>query len=356
VTNELRTGVDDGVGRITLDRPRAINALTEPMLAAIGEALDAWRHDDAVRVVLLDGAGERGFCAGADVRALRAEIVAGRRGAAREFFRTEYAVNAAIGEYPKPVVAFMDGVTMGGGLGLGAHAAVRVATERSRIAMPETRIGFTPDVGVSRLLALAPGRAGEHLALGAVTMDAADAIHAGLADHHVLSGRLGDLALALTEVAAVGPLTTEAVHAVVRRFATPAPRSGLSLNRAVIDEAYAAGTVAGIVDRLRAAARAGDHDAGEWADELDRLSPTALTVTLAAVRRARDLPDLRATLEQEYALACWFVDTQADFVEGVRAQVVDKDRSPAWRPAALTDVPDDVAASALGHTPAVPLW
>ncbi len=347
--------MDDGVGRITLDRPRAINALTEAMLAALGETLDAWRDDGAVRLVLLDGAGERGLCAGADVRALRAEVVAGRRDVARRFFRTEYAVDAALGEYPKPVVALMDGVTMGGGLGLSAHAGVRVVTERSRVAMPETRIGFTPDVGVSRLLALAPGRVGEHLALGAVTMDAGDALHVGLADHHVPSGRLGDLAAALAEVAAVGPLSVEAAHAVVRRFATPAPPSGLAARRALIDDAYSAGTVSEIVARLRSAEGAGDPDAGAWADELGRLSPSALTVTLAAVRRARELPGLRAALAQEYGLACWFVDTQDDFVEGVRAQVVDKDRSPAWSPPALADVPADLGERALAHVPADPL-
>ncbi|WP_194521851.1 3-hydroxyisobutyryl-CoA hydrolase [Cellulosimicrobium sp. JZ28] len=358
MTSEILARVDDGVGHLTLDRPRALNALGYTMLGEIADVLDEWRVDPTVRLVLLDGAGDRGLCAGGDIRELHASVVAGRQADARRYFRREYAVDAALAELPVPVVTIMDGITMGGGVGLAAHAPVRVVTERSRVAMPETRIGFTPDVGGSWLLARAPGRLGEMLALGAVTTDAADAIHAGLADHYVPSERLPVLGADLAALASAGvdPLDVEAVRDVVRRHALPAPVSGLVARRAAIDAAYAADTVPEIVARLRAAAADGDERAGAEADELDRLSPTAVTVALAAVRSARDLPDLRAALAQEYGLVCWFVDTQPDLVEGIRAQVVDKDRDPSWRPATLAEVDPALGAEALAYVPAEALW
>ncbi|MBM7818404.1 enoyl-CoA hydratase [Cellulosimicrobium cellulans] len=358
MTSEIIARVDDGVGHLTLDRPRALNALGYAMLGEIADVLEEWRVDPTVRVVLLDGAGDRGLCAGGDVRALHASIVAGKQAEARRYFRREYAVDAALAELPVPVVTIMDGITMGGGVGLGAHAPVRVVTERSRVAMPETRIGFTPDVGGSWLLARAPGRLGEMLALGAVTMDAADAIFVGLADHYVPSERLSVLVadLAALATAGVDPLDVEDVREVVRRHALPAPVSRLVTRQAAVEAAYAADTVPDIVARLRAAARDGDEQAGAEADELERLSPTAVTVALAAVRSARDLPDLRAALEQEYGLVSWFVDTQPDLVEGVRAQLVDKDRDPSWRPATLAEVDPRLGAEALAYEPAERLW
>ncbi|WP_318782943.1 enoyl-CoA hydratase/isomerase family protein [Cellulosimicrobium sp. SH8] len=358
MTSEIIARVDDGVGHLTLDRPRALNALGYAMLGEIADVLEEWRVDPTVRVVLLDGAGDRGLCAGGDVRALHASIVAGKQAEARRYFRREYAVDAALAELPVPVVTIMDGITMGGGVGLGAHAPVRVVTERSRVAMPETRIGFTPDVGGSWLLARAPGRLGEMLALGAVTMDAADAIFVGLADHYVPSERLPVLAadLAALATAGVDPLDVEDVREVVRRHTLPAPISCLVTRQAAVEAAYAADTVPDIVARLRAAARDGDEQSGAEADELERLSPTAVTVALAAVRSARDLPDLRAALEQEYGLVSWFVDTQPDLVEGVRAQLVDKDRDPSWRPATLADVDPRLGAEALAYEPPERLW
>ncbi|MFC8921065.1 enoyl-CoA hydratase/isomerase family protein [Cellulosimicrobium sp. NPDC057127] len=358
MTSQIIARSDDAVGHLTLDRPGALNALGYDMLGEIAGVLDAWRDDPTVRVVLLDGAGDRGFCAGGDVRELHASIVAGRQADARRYFRREYAVDAAIAESPVPVVSIMDGITMGGGVGLGAHAAVRVVTERSRVAMPETRIGFTPDVGGSWLLSRAPGRLGEHLALGAVTMDGADAVHAGLADHLVPTERLPLLRQDLVDLAAAGvdPVDPESVREVARRHAVEPPTSALLARQARVDRCYAAATVPEIVARLREAARAGDAAAGAEADELEALSPTAVTVALAAIRSARTLPDLRAGLEQEYRLVSWFVDTQPDLVEGIRAQVVDKDREPAWHPASLADVAPDLGARALAYVPTEPLW
>lgn len=333
-----------GVGHLTLNRPRAINALDHDMIVQMSRALDAWEHDPDIDVVLLDGAGERGFCAGGDVRGLREQILGERLDDVATFFRAEYALNARIAEYPKPIVAIADGVTMGGGIGLAGHAAVRVVTERSRLAMPETRIGFTPDVGGSWLLAHAPGRLGEYLALTGTTMDAADAIYAGLADAFVPSERLADLQDALLSRA--DPATP--AELVLLFDETPEP-AALERARTWVDDAFAADSVAEILTRLRARS---EPDAAAAAATLEELPPTALAVTLAAVRSARALPDLRAALAQEYGLVLWFAHTQPDLPEGIRAQLVDKDRAPRWQPAPG----HDIGAEALAWRAPVGLW
>ncbi len=336
------------LGRLTLNRPRALNALDLDMIDTLAAALDQWESDTDVDIVLLDGAGDRGLCAGGDVRGLYDQIVAGDPDATTRFFRAEYALNARIAEYPKQFVVFADGITMGGGIGLAGHAAVRIVTERSKLAMPETRIGFTPDVGGTWLLAHAPGRLGEYFGLTGATMDAADALYAGFADHFVPSANLDGLRDALETRA--DPSTPSEL--VLLFDETPEP-SGLADARVWIDDAFAAGTVAEIIQRLRARP---EPDAVATADLLGELSPTALTVTLAAVRAARELPDLRAALAQEYGLVLWFATTQPDLVEGIRAQLVDKDRSPRWQPSRIEDVAPDAAASALSYAPAVALW
>jgi enoyl-CoA hydratase len=337
-----------GLGHLRLNRPSAINALDLGMVQRLATALDEWQHSADVDVVLLDGAGERGFCAGGDVRGLAEQIRSGDAEAAGVFFRAEYALNARIAEYPMPVVAIADGVTMGGGVGLAGHAAVRVVTERSRLAMPETRIGFTPDVGGTWLLGHAPGRIGEYLALTGESMDAADAVYAGFADHLVPSDRLPALAEALESRADPSSPT----ELVLLFDETPGP-SRLEGARDWIDDAFAADSVSEIVGRLRARPEAA---ASATADALAQLSPVALTVTLESVRRARALPDLRAVLAQEYGLVLWFAATQPDLLEGIRAQLVDKDRSPRWNPATLDEVDPAAAAAAFAYVPATPLW
>lgn len=344
----MRVRREGSVGRLTLDRPRAINALDLGMIEAIAEALDTWEHDADIALVLLDGAGERGLCAGGDVRGLREQIVAGRADLADAFFRAEYALNARIAEYPKPIVAYADGITMGGGIGLAGHAAVRVVTERSALAMPETRIGLTPDVGGTWLLSRAPGRVGEYLALTGATMDAADAVYAGFADHVVQSGHLDDLRDAF--VTRADPQTPAEL---VLLFDETPPAPTLEAARPWIDEAFSADTVTEIIRRLRSRA---EPAAAATADLLTELSPTSLAVTLAAVRSARTLPNLRAVLAQEYGLVAWFVATQPDLPEGVRAQLVDKDHAPQWSPASLDDLPADIGARALAFEPETALW
>ncbi|MFF2370418.1 enoyl-CoA hydratase/isomerase family protein [Agromyces sp. NPDC058110] len=355
MSDHISATVADGVGHITLDRPKALNALNYDMIVALGEVFEAWRHDSEVAVVVLDGAGDRGFCAGGDIRELHGFATSGRTAEAQTFFRTEYRLNAAIARYPKPVVAIMDGITMGGGVGLAGHASVRVVTERSRVAMPETRIGFTPDVGGTWLLANAPGELGVHLALNSRTMDAADAIHAGFADALVPSESLPHLLQALAERADPG----SPAEIVMLFDETPGP-SALAADRDWIDACYSAPATAEILERLRAfaagpavegetdaAASAREHAAAA-ADELETLSPTALAVTLGAVRRARTLPRLEDALEQEFRLVSWFVG-QPDLHEGIRAQVIDKDRNPAWSPASSAELPENLFEQVLGH-------
>jgi len=337
-----------GLGHLTLNRPRAINALDLGMIGELSAALDAWEHDTDVEIVVLDGAGDRGLCAGGDVRGLAERVVAGRADDTAHFFRDEYALNARIAEYPKPIVALADGITMGGGIGLAGHAAIRIVTERSKLAMPETRIGFTPDVGGTWLLAHAPGRLGEYLGLTGAVMDGSDAIYAGFADHFVPSDRLEALRDAF-ETRADPSSPTE----LVLLFDETPETSRLHAAREWIDDAFAAETVPEIVERLRARPEA---EAAATADLLGELSPTGLAVTLASVRRSRELPGLRDALLQEYGLVMWFAVTQPDLAEGIRAQVIDKDRSPRWQPATIADLSPDAAASALSYEPATALW
>ncbi|MER5866007.1 enoyl-CoA hydratase/isomerase family protein [Kitasatospora sp. NPDC002040] len=326
MTTDVVLEQDGRVGRITLDRPRALNALTHGMLLAIERQLTAWAGDDGVGAVLLTGAGERGLCAGADIRALHDDAKLGGAGA-RAFFRDEYRLNHLISRYPKPYVAVMDGITMGGGVGLSAHGSVRVVTERSAVAMPETRIGLMPDVGGSHLLAHAPGELGTHLALTAAAMGPGDALLCGFADHFVPAAALADFTASLRDTAPAEALA---------RYAAEAPAAALAAQREWIDACYAADTVEEVLERLDAA---GIAEAKEAAEQIRAKSPTSLKVTLAALRRARAHRTLAETLDQEFRISCTAL-ASADLVEGIRAQVVDKDRNPHWSPATLAGVTD----------------
>ncbi|MEU7576176.1 enoyl-CoA hydratase/isomerase family protein [Streptomyces sp. NPDC041068] len=320
--------VEGRAAHITLNRPRALNALTHTMVRRVDEALTAWESDPAVETVVLTGAGERGLCAGGDIRSIHADVTAGSGDATRAFWRDEYRLDARIARYPKPYVAVMDGVVMGGGVGISAHAGVRVVTERSRVAMPETGIGFVPDVGGTYLLGLAPGELGTHLALTGAQLTAGDALRCGLADHFVPSSSLPRL---------IADLADTPVREVLARYVGDAPPGPLAEERPWIDRCYAAGTVEEIVDRLLAD---GSRPAKEAADGLLSRSPVALKVTLASLRRARELGSLEAVLDQEYRVSCAAL-TAPDLAEGIRAQVIDKDRSPRWNPGTLSEVTDD---------------
>ncbi|MGW2051876.1 enoyl-CoA hydratase/isomerase family protein [Streptomyces sp. NPDC001858] len=320
---EVLLRVEHGLGRITLHRPRAINALTHAMVRTIQTALTTWETDDRVRAVVLDGAGERGLCAGGDIRSIYHDARTGGT-ASLAFWADEYRLNAHIARYPKPYVALMDGLVMGGGVGLSAHGSLRVVTERSSIGMPEVGIGFVPDVGGTYLLSRAPGLLGVHAALTAAQLSGPDAIHCGLADHYVPSTRLTDLLRALETMT-----PAEAVTSVAE---TP-PESTLAARSGWIDSCYAADTVEGILDRLHAHG----SEPSAAGKEIEAKSPTALKVTLRALRSAAGLPTLEAALDQEYRIASGCLRAP-DLVEGVRAQIIDKDRNPRWSPGTLAEV------------------
>ncbi|MYT22080.1 enoyl-CoA hydratase/isomerase family protein [Streptomyces sp. SID7760] len=331
MTNESPTGEDHlllhtkgHAAYITLNRPKALNALSHAMVLRIEQALSTWAVDPAVELVVIEGAGERGLCAGGDIRAIHEDARTGGTASA-DFWRDEYRLNALIARYPKPYVALMDGIVMGGGVGVSAHGSVRIVTERSKVAMPETGIGFVPDVGGTYLLALAPGELGTHLALTGAPVGATDALLCGLADHYVPT-------LALPALAR--DLATASVHCVLERYVEQPPSGGLASAREWIDHCYAADTAEEIVARLLASGVPAAKDA---ADTLLSKSPTAVKVTLAALRRARHLGPLERVLEQEYRVSCAAL-ASPDLVEGIRAQVIDKDRDPHWSPAALEDV------------------
>jgi enoyl-CoA hydratase len=339
-TDEVLIRREGRAGRITMNRPQALNALTLAMVDRIWEALLAWKSDPAVELVLLDGAGDRALCAGGDVRALYDSREQGST-LARTFWRNEYPLNALIGRYPKPYVAIQDGIVMGGGIGLSGHARHRIVTERSRLAMPETGIGLIPDVGGTWLLAHAPGGIGVYLGLTGETMRAADAIYARFADAFSPSAKIGRLAERLVD-AKGGP-----VEEAMRALAEDAGSSQLAARRADIDHAFGGDSVEAMLGALGAMP-------GEWAQKtaatLAQKSPKSMKLTLAAVRNAQRLGSLEAALDVEFRL-CVRLFEDGEFIEGVRALIVDKDRQPKWSPARLEDVRPDLVAAYLAPLP-----
>ncbi|MEO6114793.1 MAG: enoyl-CoA hydratase/isomerase family protein [Pseudolysinimonas sp.] len=319
---QLRRAGD--LGQLILNRPRSINALNHGMVRTLAATLAEWQADDGVRTVLLSGAGERGLCAGGDIVAIYTAVLGGRDDALH-FWADEYALDAAISRSPKPFVALMDGLVLGGGIGLSAHSGIRVVTERTRVGMPEVSIGFFPDVGGTYLLAHAPGELGTHLGLTGGTATGADAIAMGMADHFVPSERLTELTAALE---------TRAAAEVVAEFAIDAPASELLAQRSWIDELYTGDDAEAILERLAASPV---PEAQEAAATIRSKSPTSVAITLAALRRSVGLTSLEAALDQDYRVATR-VSRGTEVIEGIRAQVIDKDRNPQWSPATLAEV------------------
>jgi enoyl-CoA hydratase len=316
--------VENGVGLITLNRPKAINSLTHPMVTAMSKVLADWEHDDEVRAVVVSGAGERGLCAGGDIVAVYNSARAGGQDAAR-FWYDEYLLNAQIARLPKPYVALMDGIVMGGGVGVSAHGSVRVVTETTKMAMPEVGIGFIPDVGGTYLLSRAPGRLGQHAAITGAPFDGADAIALGFADHYVPHEKLAAFRQRIVD---------DGIDAALVAHAIEPPASNLVAQRSWIDKCYAGENVEEIIAALRG------HDevlASEAADLIATRSPISVSVALEAVRRAAHLETLEDVLRQEYRTSCGSLRSH-DLVEGIRAQVIDKDRNPKWSPATLSAV------------------
>lgn len=323
---DVITRVENGVGRITLNRPKAIHALNRTMCETMIAALLAWRTDATVQSILIDHAGERGFCAGGDIRMI-ADSGAGDGVDARAFFLAEYRLNALMFGYPKPITAIVDGIVMGGGVGISEPAAVRIATERTTYAMPEAGIGLYPEVGGGWFLPRLPGQTGVWIGLTGARLKAADTVALGIHTHFTPSE--GIEALKADLLAAPGdPAAVAARHA---KDAGPAP---LAPHRAAIDRLFAFDTVEEIFAALEA-------DGSDWASTqlatLKTKSPTSLKVTLRHIRQGAKAASFSDNMAVEYAISGRIGGTH-DFQEGVRAVIVDKDNAPRWSPADLADV------------------
>jgi enoyl-CoA hydratase/carnithine racemase len=314
----IKTRIDRRVGRILLDRPRALNALDQTMIRQLTEALQSFAGNPSVHAVVVEGAGGRAFCAGGDIRAVRDAALAGDAGTIHAFFAEEYALNQMIADYPKPYVALIDGICMGGGIGISVHGAIRVATEHALFAMPETGIGLFPDVGATFFLPRLPGHLGMFLGLTGTRLTGADAVHAGLATHLVSRARLQDLSEAL---AADGVASVSA-------FAESLPHFTLAPHRTLIDRCFSAASVEEIFARLREQAHEGNAFAETALAQLQAASPSALhwSFDIIAAGAARSLADCLAAELRLTAIAT----AHPDFAEGVRAMVVEKDRTPHW--------------------------
>ncbi|MGW2382895.1 enoyl-CoA hydratase/isomerase family protein [Streptomyces sp. NPDC001658] len=321
--SEILTDVHQGVGRIRLNRPKALNALTTSMVAAVDDTLAAWEGSPLTAVVL-SSTSAKAFCAGGDMRAIRQNVLAGDAEASERFFATEYRLNARIAEYPVPVVALVDGICMGGGLGLSVHGRYRVVTENTVLAMPETALGFFPDIGAGYFLPRLPGALGMYLGLTGHRLDAADALYTGLATHFVPADRVH----LVPEALAANPHTP--VDTVLKDLGdgSVVPRSRLAAVRPEVDRAFGSPTLAGIRAELR-------RLDGAWAAgalaTLDAVSPRSLEITHALLTAGRDRT-LRDCLAADLRLARTTI-VQPDFLEGVRAVLVDKDHTPVWQPA-----------------------
>jgi enoyl-CoA hydratase len=328
---------EGGAGIVRLNRPKAINALTLEMTRDVARALADFEKDPRVGLVLLEGAGERGLCAGGDIRSLYDSSVAGGD-LGKVFWREEYDLNAWIARYPKPYVAFMDGLVMGGGVGLSAHGSHRVVTDRTKVAMPEVGLGFFPDVGGTWLLSRAPGEIGTYFGLTGQTMNGPDAIYAGFADAVVPSLKLPALREALVSLGA--GVDSARVKAAIADFATGETLGPVAALRPQIDTWFAHGRMDDIVAALH---RDGSELAQSTLKILNEKSPRGMVVTLNLLRLARTSSTLEECLVREYraALAVFASD---DFREGVRAAVIDKDRSPKWSPPRIEDVTPEIIA------------
>ena len=337
--DDIQFSVRGSLGHVLLNRPKALNALTLDMIRRMTSKLRFWAEDAAIRSVAVEGAGDRAFCAGGDVRALYEAGLKRKNGDGTErlteqFYREEYQLNQLIFHYPKPYVAVMDGITMGGGVGVAVHGSHRIATERTMFAMPETGIGLFPDVGGSHFLPRCPGETGMYLGLTGARLNAADCLYAGIADHYIASAAIGDVADSLAAL----PPGDEADHSVDSVLAhydvDPGPPT-LADHREVIDRCFCRDSVEEIIGAL-------DAELDPWAADalqtLEAKSPLSLKMTYRQLRAGAHLDfDDALTMEYRMSQGCM---AGHDFFEGVRAVVIDKDDEPRWKPASLSKVSD----------------
>lgn len=323
------------IGHILLNRPKALNAITFEMVAGVADALAEWAEDDSVRAVIIEGAGDRAFCAGGDVIAV-SHAGQEQSSLCRDFFQAEYRLNRAIHLFDKPYIAFLDGITMGGGVGLSVHGNHRIVTEKTLFAMPETGIGLFPDVGGSHFLSRCPGEIGTYLGLTGARLGPADMLAIGLADSHMPSASRDAYFAALENADWGGGSADEIVSAITQDFATPAGDAAITGIRDELDRLFAGDDLEEIAARL--AADPGDV-AAKAAALLDGKSPTMLKVSLKQLRLGA-MQDFDANMVMEYRIVRRALQPGADFHEGVRALLIDKDKAPKWNPARLSDVED----------------
>jgi enoyl-CoA hydratase len=345
MTEDVIVRRDGAVGRITLNRPRALNALTHAMCDAISAALLDWRDDPEIALVMIDHAEGRGFCAGGDVALVRRSALEDGGAAGRAFFHAEYRMNHLLFTYPKPTVCFMDGVTMGGGVGLALPCTYRIATEHTLFAMPEGSIGLFPDVGAGWYLPRLPGRIGQFLALTGARLDGAECVWAGLATHYLPSPHLRDAKARIQG-------EPEAVEAELDYFAVEPPPARLAGNAAQIALLFGSDRLEDILAALAAAP-------SEWAwkerKAVAARCPTTAKVALRQFAASADKTDFAEEMALEYRLATRMI-MRPDFAEGVRAVLVDKDNTPVWDPATPEEVSDALLDAIFAPLPAGEAW
>ena len=331
MTNDILFERRGAAGIVTLNRPKALNAVTHDMVRGLRAQLDAWESDPAITRVVVTAAGERAFSAGGDIRALYDLGKAGRHGEALQFWRDEYPLNALIKRFRKPYVALIDGIAMGGGVGVSVHGSHRVAGDGYQFAMPEVGIGFFPDVGATWFLPRMPGELGTYCALTGERFDIADACNAGIATHRIPSARFGTLLDGLTGMVSV--------DAVLAAFSMPAGEGPIMARRGAIDRLFTGDRVEDILAALEREAASASADA-EWAAKtsatMQTKSPLSLKLALAQVRRGK-MWDFETCMRAEFRIVSRVIQGH-DFYEGVRAVIVDKDNKPRWQPATLADV------------------
>ncbi|OCX67154.1 enoyl-CoA hydratase [Thioclava sp. SK-1] len=326
MTDDLRTYVQGHAGRITFARPKALNALNHPMCLTLERALDAWRDDAAVALIVIDAQGERAFCAGGDIAAVYHAGITGDFTTGQQFWRDEYRMNAKIAAYPKPIIAFMQGFVMGGGVGVGAHASHRIIGASTQMAMPESGIGLIPDVGGTYLLAHAPGHIGEYLGVTGARMTPADALYAGFADRYLPEETWPQIIQALCD------------HGDLRDMPsgqTPPNSSTLEAMRPQIDAIFSRPDLEQILTALRAADSEFGH---KTLSVVARNAALSMQAAIQLIRIARAQNDICQALSNEYRFTYRACEL-AEFLEGVRAQIIDKDRTPHWQ-----DTPDSLTS------------
>jgi len=331
MSDTVLAAVDGRIGRLQLNRPAALNALNHDMILALTKALTAWREDPHIHAVVIEGLGGRAFCAGGDIRAVRDAALAGQADKIHAFFAEEYKLNRLIAEFGKPYIALIDGICMGGGIGVSVHGTFRVVTESALLAMPETGIALFPDVGASFVLPRLPGALGIYLGLTGTRLAGADAVHAGFATHFVAKSALPALSAALASDGA----------GALGEFTAPLPAFALAQHRAAIDRCFSAPTVEEILLRLKSE--------GEWGEAtiatLRAASPSSLLWSFGIMKHGAER-SLVECLKAELRLTRG-VTAHPDFAEGVRAMIIDKDRKPIWTPRKLEDVDQGYIASIL---------